>query len=100
MARCSSKSDELRDINSMECRARNIAIEKWEIDIFKIEIVTFIVNFGRQFHLKWTNASLKNAASVSEVLAFLVGALNGIFDLPYCQIKLYLCLRYHPNIWM
>ena len=47
MARCSGKSDKLRNINSIGCRARNITIEKWEIDNFKIKIVTFIVNFGR-----------------------------------------------------
>ena len=45
MARCSSRYDELRDINSIGCRARNITIYKWEIGNFKI--VTFIVNFGR-----------------------------------------------------
>ena len=31
----------------------------------------------------------KNAASVSEVLAYSVGALKGIFDLPHCQNKHY-----------
>ena len=38
----------------------------------------------------------KNAALVSEVLAISVGALKGIFDLPYCQNKHYLCLKYRP----
>ena len=45
MARCSSKSDELRNINYIGYRARNINIYKW--DNFKIKIVTFIVKFGR-----------------------------------------------------
>ena len=43
MARCSGKSDEMRDIISIGCRARNITIYKWEIDNFQIKIVTFIV---------------------------------------------------------
>ena len=47
MARCSSKTNELRDIDSIGCRARNITIKKWEIDTFKIKVVTFIINLGR-----------------------------------------------------
>ena len=47
IARCSSKTNELRDIDSIGCRARNITIEKWEIDYFKIKVVSFIINFGR-----------------------------------------------------
>ena len=47
MARCSSKTNELRDIDSIGCRARNITILKREIDNFKIKVVTFMINFGR-----------------------------------------------------
>ena len=47
IARCSSKTIELRDIDSIGCRAKNITIYKWEIDNFKIKVVTFIINFGR-----------------------------------------------------
>ena len=43
MARCSSKSKDMRDIDSIVCRTRNVTI----IDNFKIEIVMFIINFGR-----------------------------------------------------
>ena len=32
IARCFSKINELRDIDSIGCRARNITIQKWEID--------------------------------------------------------------------
>ena len=47
MARCSSKTNELRDIDSIERRWRNITILQWDIDHFKIKIDTFIINFGR-----------------------------------------------------
>ena len=46
MARCSSKSNELRDIDFIGCRARNITNLKWDIDNFKTKIVTFIIKFG------------------------------------------------------
>ena len=49
IARCSSKTIELRDIDSIGCRERNIAIWKLEIDIFKIKVVTFIIKFGRNY---------------------------------------------------
>ena len=42
MARCSSKSDELRYINPIRSRTSNLTIYKWEIDLKKIKIVTFI----------------------------------------------------------
>ena len=42
----------------------------------------------------------KNAASLSKVLIYYVGALKGIFDLPYCQNKHYECFKYRPNIQM
>ena len=42
MARRSSKLDELRDIDWKEHKHK-----KWEIDNFKMKIVTFIINFGR-----------------------------------------------------
>ena len=48
MARSFSKPNGLRDIDSIECRARNITIYNWEIDDFKIKVVTFIVNLGRK----------------------------------------------------
>ena len=69
MARCSSKTKELRDIDSIGCRTRNIPIKKWEIDNFKIKVVTFIINFGRNNIIKIDKCKFKNAASVSEVLA-------------------------------
>ena len=37
IARYSSRINELRDIDSIGCRTRNITIQKWEIDHFKIE---------------------------------------------------------------
>ena len=48
MARCSSKTNELRDRDSIGCRARNITINKKckvKIDNFKLKAVTFIINF-------------------------------------------------------
>ena len=48
MARCSSKSDELRKINSIACRARNIT----KNNNFKIKIVTFIINIGRTYIIR------------------------------------------------
>ena len=47
MAKCSSKTKKLRDTDPTGRRARNITIQKWEIDNFKIKVVTFIANFGR-----------------------------------------------------
>ena len=47
IARCSSKTNELRDIDSIGCRARKTTIKKWKIDNFKIKVLTFIINFGR-----------------------------------------------------
>ena len=52
MARCSSKTNELRYIDSIGCRARNITILKWEIENFKIKVVTFIISFGRNNFIK------------------------------------------------
>ena len=40
-ARCSSKTNELRDIESIGCRARNIAI--WKIYNFQNKITTTLV---------------------------------------------------------
>ena len=51
MARCSSKTNELRDIDSIGCREWNIAIYKWENDYFKIRVLTFI-NFNRNNIIK------------------------------------------------
>ena len=34
MVRCSSKTNELREKDSIGCRARNTTIKKWEIDAF------------------------------------------------------------------
>ena len=48
IARCSSKTNKLRDIDYRGCRARNVTILKWEIYHFKIKVVTFIINFGRK----------------------------------------------------
>ena len=47
MARCLSKTNELRCIDSIGCRARNITVYKWKIDDCEIKVVTFIINFGR-----------------------------------------------------
>ena len=48
MARCSSKTNELRDIDSIGCRERGTSpFKKGENDHFKIKVVTFIIDFGR-----------------------------------------------------
>ena len=60
MARFSSESGELSNINS--CRAR-----KWEIDNFKIKIVIFIENFGKTLSLEMVKYKPQNESSVSEV---------------------------------
>ena len=60
---------ELRNINSIGCRARH----KWTLSNIKIKIATFIVNFGRNR----TNL-IKNEASVRYLL-FLVENLKCIF---------------------
>ena len=49
MARRSSKTNELRDIDSIGCLARNITILTWEFDYFKIKIITFIINLGGKY---------------------------------------------------
>ena len=71
MARCSSKTNGLRDIDSIGCRSRNTSILKWEIDNFNIEIVTFIINFGRNNIVRNGQMQVLSAASVSEVFALL-----------------------------
>ena len=99
IARCSSKTNELRDIDSIGCRAWKITIYNWDIDNFKIKVVTFIIYFGRNNILREIDkCKSKNAASVSEVLALLSWSSEGISDLPYCQNKHYSCLKYRPNI--
>ena len=47
MARCSSKRNELRDVDSIGCRARNTTIKNGKLTKFKIKVVKFIMNFGR-----------------------------------------------------
>ena len=47
MAGCSSKSDELRNTNSIGCLSEEHHHLKRENDNFKIEIITFIVKFDR-----------------------------------------------------
>ena len=47
IARFSSKTNELKDMDSIGCRVRSITIQKWKIDNFKINIVSFIIDFGR-----------------------------------------------------
>ena len=47
IARCSSKTNELRDIDSMGCRTRNITIYNGKLTISKSKVVTFIINLGR-----------------------------------------------------
>ena len=47
------RSANLRIINCIRCRARNITIQKWGIDNLKIKIVTFIVNFGRSNSIRY-----------------------------------------------
>ena len=48
VARCSNKSDEFANINSIGSRERNLDYYlKWEIGNFKIKIVTFILSYGR-----------------------------------------------------
>ena len=71
IARYSSKTNELREIDSIGCRARNITISKWEIDNFKMKVITFIINFGRNYIIELDKCKSKNAAPVSEVLALL-----------------------------
>ena len=63
-----AKTNELRYIDSIGCRARNITIYKREIDDFKIKVATFFINFGRTISLEIDKCKSKNAASVSEVL--------------------------------
>ena len=46
IARSFSKTNEFSDIDFIGYRARNITIKQWEIDHFKIKVVTFIINFG------------------------------------------------------
>ena len=57
VARCSSKSDELRNINSIGFRARNIAIEKLRIEILV-----------KTMSLEIDKCKSKNEVSVTEVL--------------------------------
>ena len=69
IARCSSKKNELRDIDSIGCRTRNIL--KWVIDNFKFKVVTFIIIIilVEAISLDIDKCKSKNAASVSEALA-------------------------------
>ena len=47
IARCSNKTNESRDIDSVGYTARNITIQRWEIDNLRIDVVRYILNFGR-----------------------------------------------------
>ena len=71
MARCSSKSDELRNIKSIGCRARNITIEKWEIDNLQIKINAFIINLGR-------NNIIRNGQMQIQKRGFNIGGIGFI----------------------
>ena len=64
MARYSSKMNELRDIDSIGCRARNINIKKWENQSPHVYHKFWL----KQYHKKLTNAS-QQAALVSDVLS-------------------------------
>ena len=94
MARYSSKSGELRNINSLGCRASEVHLHlKWEIDNFKIKIVTFIVNFGRNNIIRNGQMQVKKRGFGIRGIGFIKLELN----LPNRQNRY--CL-YHPNIWM
>ena len=100
MARCSSKSDELSNINSIGCRVRNITISKWEIDNFKIKIVTFILNFGRSNIIRNGQMQIQKQGFNTRGIGFIKLKLLRVY-LTYYIVKIYyLCLKYHPNIWM
>ena len=45
MTRYSSKTNMLRNVNTIRRGRRNIAIQKWEINNVKIKIIAFAINF-------------------------------------------------------
>ena len=49
----SSKTNKLRNINTIGRGARNIYIKKWEIYYFKIKIIQFIINFRRNYAISY-----------------------------------------------
>ena len=75
IARFSSKSDELRNISYIGCRAflkgTHHHLKNGNCNS-KIKIVTFIINFGRKISLEMNKCKSKNEASVSEVFALLL----------------------------
>ena len=77
MARFSSQTNEVRDINSIGLRERKITIYKRGIDNFKNKIVTFIINFGRNNIIEKDKCKSKNEKSVSKVLALLRWSSEG-----------------------
>ena len=71
MARCSSKTNELRDIEYIGCRARNITILNGKLTISKSKTSRLSYILVEAISLEIDKCKSKNAASVSEVLALL-----------------------------
>ena len=63
----------------------NISIQKWQINYFKINIVSFIVNFDEIMLLVLDKSKSKQRASVSDKFAYLTGVQLGISDLPFVR---------------
>ena len=92
MARCSGKTNELRDIDSIGCRAGNITIQNGKLTISKSKSSRLLSIWVETISLEIDKCKSKNAASVSEVLALLSWSSEGytfVFDLPCCQNKHY-----------
>ena len=71
MARCSSKTNELRYIDSVGCRAKNITIYKGKLTISNQSCHVYHRIFVETISLEIDKCKSKNVASISEVLALL-----------------------------
>ena len=77
MARCSSKTNELRDKDSIGCRARHITIKNRKLTILKSKSSCLSLILVETISLEIDKCKSKNVALVSEVLALLSWSSQG-----------------------
>ena len=77
MARCSSITNELKDIDSIGCRARNITIKNGKLTISKPKSYRLSYILVETISLEIDKCKSKNAASLSEVLVLLSWSSEG-----------------------
>ena len=64
----SSKSNQLRNVNTVRRESWNITTQPWEINNRKSEVIAFVVNAGMNVNANNFNIYSKNASSVATFL--------------------------------